>query len=90
MQSRCHPEEAFLCAAKPGLSEAEGDLAEPRAAACPEQAKRADGSRFCDAIIARSARIRIHFAGPFCPSSGAGGLANFASSTGTFSFTSLT
>jgi len=30
-----------------------------------------------------------YFAGPFCSSGGAAGLANFASSTGTFSFTSL-
>ena len=36
------------------------------------------------------ARFPIHFAGPFSPSGGAAGLANLASSTGTFSFTSLT
>src|SRR5580658_636059 len=33
--------------------------------------------------------LPTHFAGPFCPSGGAGGLANFASSTGAFSFTSV-
>jgi hypothetical protein len=32
----------------------------------------------------------VHFAGPFCSFGGAAGLANLASSTGTFSFTSLT
>jgi hypothetical protein len=29
----CHPEQAFFAQRKPGLSEAEGDLGEPRVAA---------------------------------------------------------
>ena len=38
----CHPEQAFFAPGEPALSEAEGDLGEPREAACPEQAKRAE------------------------------------------------
>jgi hypothetical protein len=53
-------------------------------------ASRAKRRVFCDALLACLARFPIHFAGPFCPSGGAAGLANLASSTGTFSFTSLT
>jgi hypothetical protein len=43
----------------------------------------------CDAIITRLARFQFHFGDPFCASGATSGLANFASSTGTFCLTSV-
>jgi hypothetical protein len=50
-------EQAFFATRAPAQSAVDGNLGEPREAARPEQAKRAEGSVFCDAIIARLARF---------------------------------
>ncbi len=57
---------------------------QPPSAACPEprRVRRAQLDRFYAGAL--------HLAAPFFSSTGAGGLANFASSTGTFCLTSLT
>jgi len=43
----CHPEQVSFAPRKLALSEAEGDLGEPREVACPEQAKRAGWVAAC-------------------------------------------
>jgi hypothetical protein len=83
MQTHCHPEQA---------TEGRAWLCHPeRDAFC--LAKDPGGPRDVSRSLRHNNRafgsLLIHFVGLFC-SAGAAGLANFASSTATFSFTSLT
>jgi hypothetical protein len=49
----CPPEQAFFAQREPALSGAEGDLGEPREAACLDKRSTPKGRVLCDAIISR-------------------------------------